>query len=67
MGAWTRLPKVLGGNDTPEGRKRVLGTVPLGRVCQPEDVANMVCYLASDEANYITGAAFDVDGGRGVS
>ena len=47
---------MLGGNDTPEGRKKVLGTVPLGRVCLPEDVANMVCYLASDEANYITGA-----------
>ena len=62
-----RLPKVLGGNDTPEGRKKVLGTIPLGRVCQPADVANMVCFLASDEASYITGAAFDVDGGRGVS
>ncbi|KPI42836.1 4-formylbenzenesulfonate dehydrogenase TsaC1/TsaC2 [Cyphellophora attinorum] len=67
VGETAMLPKVLGGHDTPEGRKRVLGTVPLGRVCQPEDVANMVCYLASDEANYITGAAFDVDGGRGVS
>jgi len=42
--------------DTPEGRKKVLGTVPLGRVCKPEDVANMVCFLASDEATYITGA-----------
>ncbi|ETN47041.1 uncharacterized protein HMPREF1541_01231 [Cyphellophora europaea CBS 101466] len=67
VGETAMLPKVLGGHDTPEGRKKVLGTVPLGRVCQPEDVANMVCYLASDEANYITGAAFDVDGGRGVS
>ena len=62
-----RLPRVLGGQDTPEGRKKVLGTVPLGRVCMPEDVANMVLFLASDEASYITGAAFDVDGGRGVS
>lgn len=44
-----------------------MGTVPLGRVCMPEDVANMVLFLASDEASYITGAAFDVDGGRGVS
>ena len=50
-----RLAKVLGGVDTPEGRKKVLGTVPLGRVCQPEDVANMVCFLASDEATYLTG------------
>ena len=35
--------------------------------CAIEDVANMVCFLASDEATYLTGAAFDVDGGRGVS
>ncbi|KIX03241.1 uncharacterized protein Z518_06793 [Rhinocladiella mackenziei CBS 650.93] len=67
VGETAMLPKVLGGHDTPEGRKKVLGTVPLGRVCQPADVANMVCFLASDEADYITGAAFDVDGGRGVS
>jgi len=67
VGETAMLPRVLGGQDTPEGRKRVLGTVPLGRVCQPAEIANMVCFLASDEANYITGAAFDVDGGRGVS
>lgn len=35
--------------------------------CLPEDVANMVAFLASDEAKYLTGAAYDVDGGRGVS
>ncbi|OQV09373.1 hypothetical protein CLAIMM_13503 isoform 1 [Cladophialophora immunda] len=67
VGETAMLPRVLGGQDSPEGRKKVLGTIPLGRVCQPADVANMVCFLASDEANYITGAAFDVDGGRGVS
>ncbi|EXJ86670.1 hypothetical protein A1O3_03623 [Capronia epimyces CBS 606.96] len=67
VGETAMLPRVLGGQDTPEGRKKVLGTVPLGRVCQPGDIANMVCFLGSDEATYITGAAFDVDGGRGVS
>ena len=67
VGETAMLAKVIGGTDTPEGRKRVLGTVPLGRMCQPEDVANMVTFLASDEAAFITGAAFDVDGGRGVS
>lgn len=67
VGETAMLAKVIGGNDTPEGRKKVLGTVPLGRFCQPEDVANMVAFLASDEASYLTGAAFDVDGGRGVS
>jgi 3-oxoacyl-[acyl-carrier protein] reductase len=65
-----RLSKVLGDPDDSsdlDRREKVLGSIPLGRVCKPEDVANMTCFLASDEATYITGAAFDVDGGRGVS
>jgi NAD(P)-dependent dehydrogenase (short-subunit alcohol dehydrogenase family) len=36
---------------------------PLGKVGEPVDVANMVLFLASDEANYLTGAEFPVDGG----
>ena len=60
-----RLPKVLGGFDTPEGRQRVLGTIPLGRVSQPEDIANVACFMASDEAAYMDGACIDIDGGRG--
>ncbi|KIW83946.1 hypothetical protein Z517_03192 [Fonsecaea pedrosoi CBS 271.37] len=67
VGETAMLARALGGQDTPEGREKILGTIPLGRVCQPADIANMVCFLASDEASYITGAAFDVDGGRGVS
>jgi 3-oxoacyl-[acyl-carrier protein] reductase len=65
-----RLSKLLGDPDDSsdlDRREKVLGSIPLGRVCKPEDVANMACFLASDEATYITGAAFDVDGGRGVS
>jgi NAD(P)-dependent dehydrogenase (short-subunit alcohol dehydrogenase family) len=38
-------------------------TIPLGRAGTPEDVANVVAFLASDEAEYITGAAYDVTGG----
>ena len=37
--------------------------VPLGRVGQPQDIANCILYLASDEANYVTGAEFTVDAG----
>ena len=37
--------------------------VPLGRVGQPEDIANCILYLASDESNYVTGAEFTVDAG----
>lgn len=37
--------------------------IPLGRVGYPEDIANCVLYLASDEANYVTGAEFTIDAG----
>lgn len=37
--------------------------VPLRRMGQPEDIANMYCFLGSDEATYVTGAVFNVDGG----
>jgi 3-oxoacyl-[acyl-carrier protein] reductase len=49
-----------------EGRKRFADTIPLGRLAQAEDVAYMALFLASDEASLITGASFDVDGGRGI-
>ncbi len=37
--------------------------IPLGEYGQPEDVANLMCFLASDEARFITGAVYMVDGG----
>ncbi|RFU31051.1 hypothetical protein B7463_g5280, partial [Scytalidium lignicola] len=56
----------LGKPDTPENRKGVLAGIPLGRLCQPFDIANMAAYLASDEAEFMTGSIIDVDGGRTI-
>jgi 3-oxoacyl-[acyl-carrier protein] reductase len=57
------LATFLGG-DTPEIRAKFRASVPLGRFSTPQDVANAALYLASDEANFITGVVLEVDGGR---
>lgn len=49
-----------------EGRKKLLSTIPLGRIAKPEDIAYAALYLASDESAMLTGACIDVDGGRGI-
>jgi 3-oxoacyl-[acyl-carrier protein] reductase len=57
------LPTFLG-EDTPENREAFRQTVPLGRFSTPQDVANAVLFLASDEASLITGVCMEIDGGR---
>jgi NAD(P)-dependent dehydrogenase (short-subunit alcohol dehydrogenase family) len=47
----------------PERRAERFGEVPLGRLASAADVANAAVYLASDEASFINGVAFPVDGG----
>lgn len=47
----------------PEKKLALQREIPLGRVGQPEEVAKLVCYLASDDAAYITGTTIVIDGG----
>ena len=43
--------------------ERAVQTTPIGRIAEAEDVANMVSFLSSDDANFITGQAYNVNGG----
>jgi glucose 1-dehydrogenase len=47
----------------PEMEKALMAEIPLNRWAQPEEVAGLAAYLASDEAGYITGATYFIDGG----
>jgi 3-oxoacyl-[acyl-carrier protein] reductase len=49
--------------DDPEFTKRVVSVIPLGRGACPEEIANVVLFLASDLASFVTGEISDVDGG----
>ena len=46
-----------------EGEAALVRQIPIGRLGEPEEVASMVTYLASDESRFVTGAAFTIDGG----
>lgn len=59
------LPTFMGTQTVEaEGLKRYEATVPLGRLNQPEDIAQTAVFLASDDAAMITGTTIEVDGGR---
>ncbi|MEM9754843.1 MAG: SDR family oxidoreductase [Pseudomonadota bacterium] len=66
MGATALLETFMGMPDTPENREKFLSSIPLGRLCEPEDMAGAALYLASDEAEFITGVVLEVDGGRTI-
>jgi NAD(P)-dependent dehydrogenase (short-subunit alcohol dehydrogenase family) len=59
---WTNMQKVAL-QDNAANFDAVVGGIPMGRMGEPLDIANMNLFLASDESTYITGAEFVVDGG----
>lgn len=66
MGETGLLEAFMGMPDTPENRKKFIATIPLGRLSRPFDIARAAVYLASDDAEFISGVEFPVDGARTV-
>ena len=57
----TNMTRIL--TDDPESYQFLIDRHPMGRLGQPDDIANAALFLASDEAGFVTGAPFIVDGG----
>ena len=55
------------GGDNPKLRDALTKSIPLRRLAQPSDLANVVAFLASDEASYVTGQTVSVSGGLTMS
>ena len=51
---------------TPEHVEYMVERIPMGRMAEPEEVAALICWLASEECSFSTGATFDASGGRAV-
>ena len=60
------LAGFIGETDITAGRQRFISTIPWGRLNRPEDLARAAVFLASSDAEMVTGTAFEVDGGRDV-
>ena len=56
-------PMIASLGDPGSGPQSIYGGVALGRVCQPEEIAQLVAFLASSESSYCTGSEFTADGG----
>ena len=51
---------------SPAAQEAVLGSIPMKRCGQAEDIANLAAFLASSQAGYLTGAVIPVDGGMSM-
>ncbi len=66
MGATALLEDFMGMRDTPENRAKFLSTMPLGRMCEPRDMAAAAVFLATEAAEFLTGLEMPIDGGRTI-
>ena len=66
MGATGLLGDFMGMPDTPENRAKFISTSPLGRFCDPKDMAAAAVFLGTDAAEFLTGLEMPVDGGRTI-
>jgi len=64
---YLRAGKVPGAQTVEDVRRHYIGQVPLGRGCTYDDVCNVLVFLASDQASYMTGQAINVTGGQEMS
>ena len=62
----TRLVAEYLATQPPETRRKVLDVHPMGRIAQPAEIANCAVFMISDEASFVTGANWRVDGGMGA-
>jgi len=62
----TAMFDVMFGEGVDAASDRLVESIPLGRLCTPDDIASAAVYLASDEAAFVTGVILPVDGGRMV-
>ncbi|GAA5233137.1 SDR family NAD(P)-dependent oxidoreductase [Verticiella sediminum] len=58
-----RIETAMSAGSPPEVLAQVLQTIPVGRFGTPEEIGAMVAYLAGEEAGFVTGATFDINGG----
>ena len=63
MPGTTNSPLVTTLMENPETRAKFLSMIPMERAADPSEIANVIAFLASDEASYVTGAAWYADGG----